>query len=464
MTHRHRLNLRCLPAAVIAVALPALATQAGSAAGSAVARGLEIKAPASVGLPFQALAARGGRTTTPSLAGRGSYRVRAGENLRILVHAYAVWGRPRTCSLTVERGSYRRSFRVSGVVSNFLAVLRTSRQARAGVWNLAVGCRARRQRPSRLARRAVIVSSSRAARGSLTGRSRPEIEPLQASRPAQIGKFGLGGTPPNPGFPNGQCTYFAYEQRPDIYWTSVDSGAPRSGWDADKWSVYAAQYGHFPEGGTPLVGSVMVEPASSRSWVGHVAYVTQVLGGSQWITQEMNTDGNGTPNKVFTVVNDFGPGSGYYYVAGQLHRHVVPGTVFIYGGPVLMPPTPPTTTATTTTPAPTTTTTTATTTTTTAPPPPPSWSETAGGVTHTWTNYMNAGGTQGPSIASNQTIAVSCAVQGFAVADGDTWWYRIHSSPWNDTFYASADAFYNNGQTSGSLLGTPFVDPAVAHC
>jgi len=104
-----------------------------------------------------------------------------------------------------------------------------------------------------------------------------------------------------------------------------------------------------------------------------------------------------------------------------------------------------------------------------APPPPPppapsTHSETVGGVTHTWTNYSNAGGTEGSSIPSNQTVQVSCKVQGFKVADGDTWWYRIASSPWNNAFYASADAFYNDGQTPGSLTGTPFVDGSVPNC
>jgi hypothetical protein len=96
--------------------------------------------------------------------------------------------------------------------------------------------------------------------------------------------------------------------------------------------------------------------------------------------------------------------------------------------------------------------------------PTPTWAETAGGVAHTWTNYTNAGGNQGPSIASNQTVAIACKVTGFRVADGNTWWYRIASSPWNNAYYVSADAFYNNGATSGSLHGTPFVDPAVANC
>jgi hypothetical protein len=98
------------------------------------------------------------------------------------------------------------------------------------------------------------------------------------------------------------------------------------------------------------------------------------------------------------------------------------------------------------------------------PPPPTTYAETTGGVAHTWTNYTNAGGTQGPTIAAYATVQIACKLQGFRVADGNTWWYRIASSPWNSQFYVSADAFYNNGQTSGSLHGTPFVDPKVRDC
>jgi hypothetical protein len=85
-------------------------------------------------------------------------------------------------------------------------------------------------------------------------------------------------------------------------------------------------------------------------------------------------------------------------------------------------------------------------------------------VAHTWTNYTNAGGTEGPEIADHQTVAISCRLQGFTVADGNDWWYRIASSPWSNSYYVSADAFYNNGATSGSLTGTPFVDTNVAMC
>ena len=90
--------------------------------------------------------------------------------------------------------------------------------------------------------------------------------------------------------------------------------------------------------------------------------------------------------------------------------------------------------------------------------------ETTGSVAHTWTNYSNAGGTQGPSIASNASVTIACKVTGFRVADGNTWWYKIASAPWSGAYYVSADAFYNNGSTSGSLHGTPFVDPNVSDC
>jgi hypothetical protein len=96
--------------------------------------------------------------------------------------------------------------------------------------------------------------------------------------------------------------------------------------------------------------------------------------------------------------------------------------------------------------------------------PVPQAAETTGSTANTWTNYLTAGGTGGPSLAANQTVQIACKVTGFKVADGDTWWYRIASSPWNGAYYVSADAFYNNGQTSGSLKGTPQVDPAIPTC
>ncbi|MGE5700815.1 MAG: IPT/TIG domain-containing protein [Arthrospira platensis] len=98
------------------------------------------------------------------------------------------------------------------------------------------------------------------------------------------------------------------------------------------------------------------------------------------------------------------------------------------------------------------------------PAPPGAIAETAGGNANTWTNFQDAGGTQGPTIQAGTTVAITCKITGFQVQDGNTWWYLIHSAPWSDNYFVSADAFYNNGQTSGSLLGTPFVDNAVPDC
>jgi hypothetical protein len=97
-------------------------------------------------------------------------------------------------------------------------------------------------------------------------------------------------------------------------------------------------------------------------------------------------------------------------------------------------------------------------------PAPTTYSETVGGTSHTWSDFSDAGGTAGPSIAAFTTVQIACKVTGFQVSDSNTGWYRIASSPWNNDFYVSADAFYNNGSTSGSLHGTPFVDTNVPNC
>jgi hypothetical protein len=132
--------------------------------------------------------------------------------------------------------------------------------------------------------------------------------------------------------------------------------------------------------------------------------------------------------------------------------------------PVNPPSTPPASNRTPQTSMTTTTTPTATTPTSTSTKPRNRYTETSGGTANTWTDYRNASGTAGPAISAFQSVQIDCAIQGFRVADGNTWWYRIASAPWSGNFYVSADAFYNNGRTSGSLTGTPFVDPAVRPC
>jgi hypothetical protein len=93
------------------------------------------------------------------------------------------------------------------------------------------------------------------------------------------------------------------------------------------------------------------------------------------------------------------------------------------------------------------------------------FSETPGSEVNTWSDYADGGGTHGPTIPSHETVQVKCRVEGLRVSDGNTWWYRIASSPWNDAYYGSADAFYNEpGVTSGSLVGTPFYEAQVPIC
>jgi hypothetical protein len=107
----------------------------------------------------------------------------------------------------------------------------------------------------------------------------------------------------------------------------------------------------------------------------------------------------------------------------------------------------------------------------TTPPSTPSqptaantYPETTGSVVRTWTDYADGGGTEGPEIGSNVTVQITCRVQGLEVPDTDTWWYQIASSPWDNTYYSSADPYYNDGQTSGGLHGTPLVDTNVPVC
>jgi hypothetical protein len=95
---------------------------------------------------------------------------------------------------------------------------------------------------------------------------------------------------------------------------------------------------------------------------------------------------------------------------------------------------------------------------------PQTLAETSGSLVNTWTDYSTGTGTKGPTRPSNDTVQIACRLRGFVVADGNPWWYRVASDPWSGGYYGSADAFYNNGATSGSLHGTPFVDTAVPVC
>lgn len=203
--------------------------------------------------------------------------------------------------------------------------------------------------------------------------------------------------------------------------------------NAIDWGPKAAARG-YAVNTTPAIGSVAW---SNRGYYGHVAWVADVQG-SNVVIEEYNEYGNGVYSSRTLPSTAF---SGYIHFADRPAAPLPPPPP--PGGTTPPPPTP--------TPTP-------------QPAPATTWSETTGGVAHTWTDYTSAGGTQGQSVAANQTVQISCRLTGFTVADGNNWWYLIASGPWDNAYYVSADAFYNNGQTSGSLLNTPFVDTNVAVC
>lgn len=92
------------------------------------------------------------------------------------------------------------------------------------------------------------------------------------------------------------------------------------------------------------------------------------------------------------------------------------------------------------------------------------WTETTFSGSKTFANFVDAGNPQGVALSPGQAVQVFCRVEGFAVADGDKWWYRIAPSPWNGRYYASADNFYNTPKPTGKPDNGVIVDKRVSLC
>ena len=95
--------------------------------------------------------------------------------------------------------------------------------------------------------------------------------------------------------------------------------------------------------------------------------------------------------------------------------------------------------------------------------PVSTWTETTGTPAHTWADPVQLTGA-GTPLGPRQSVQVLCRVKGYIVQDGDPWWYRLASRPWNGRYYATSDAFYNNGATSGSVDTGVVVDDQVPVC
>jgi surface antigen len=307
--------------------------------------------------------------------------------------------------------------------------------APSGTWTLATSCTARR-RTSRAHTELLLLTHQSSAPDGSGGKgggdqSCAEIATAPGGEACFIGDpFAIYEA----GTDVGQCTWYAAGMRPDL--DGITTG------NAGQWLKEAS--GKKPEGSVPVVGAIAVNTTADDG-VGHVAYVAGVKNeGATLILDEANLKYDA---KVYLNVET--PASEFQgYIYGGPAGNGPNGPPSPTSSPT---PSPTPTPAPTPNPSP-------------APPPPPTFAETTGSVVHTWTDYSNAGGSEGPSIPSYATVAIQCKVTGFRVEDGNTWWYRIAASPWSGNYYASADAFYNNGETSGSLKGTPFVDPSVPNC
>lgn len=100
-----------------------------------------------------------------------------------------------------------------------------------------------------------------------------------------------------------------------------------------------------------------------------------------------------------------------------------------------------------------------------SPPPPQTWAEqeTPNHPVNTFLNPHNASG-MGPAIAAGQWVQVSCKLYDPYIqsVNPDGYWYRIASSPWNNSYYSPANTFMN-----GDPYGGPYThntDFAVPNC
>jgi hypothetical protein len=92
------------------------------------------------------------------------------------------------------------------------------------------------------------------------------------------------------------------------------------------------------------------------------------------------------------------------------------------------------------------------------------WTETTFSQSKTFAHYKNAGDPTGASLQAHQAVRVSCRVKGFAVADGDRWWYRLAQPPWNGRYYATTDVFYNTPTPTGNPINGISFDKRVPVC
>jgi surface antigen len=407
------------------------------------------------------------KTPSPPVWMKSSIKVKAGSTLKTILDP----GTAKSCKLT-SRGPYqgqKLSWSLKAHERLLKVTLKTKADATPGRWLMSLVCKEPTGQPlsSQFSTQVLGNGGTRLIAEHSSLKISTVRQHRQSAMSGSISKKQIkvpgrgGGSDPGDDYPavwknapqdsmfdnwreyNRECTSFAAWALASRNGFNMPFYDNAKGWGPD---ARARGYTVNP---TPAQGSIAWSNAGQ--W-GHVAYVQGVSGGSVYI-EEYNEWGNGRYDSRTVTASTF---TGYIHFKDIAQTPPAPTTT--------QNPTPPPTTVTVTTTSTTTTTTTQNPPPPPPPPPPQTHPETTGGVAHTWTNYTNAGGTQGPSIPAYSTVQIACRITGFVVADGNPWWYRIASSPWDGNYYVSADAFYNNGATGGSLIGTPWVDPNVPIC
>ncbi|HEY3760076.1 MAG TPA: CHAP domain-containing protein [Solirubrobacteraceae bacterium] len=240
-----------------------------------------------------------------------------------------------TCALSFRgpAGAALGPFRVASHGRHLRWSWRVARDASSGVWVATVACA---QSRAELGPRAARVKEDFVVKGG-HGHTQlfvadalrvhvSRLAPTGAAAPTGGKVVGLGGAG-NP-FPYGQCTYHAFETRPDIYEYAVAHGVPRGGlasgvkyggypdywWNAWRWLGNAQRVG-YPTGTTPIPKALVVFPRGyGGSAVGHVAYVESVNADGSYYVSERNWNYNSNVTKRLVPAG-------------------VSGVGFIYGGP-----------------------------------------------------------------------------------------------------------------------------------
>jgi surface antigen len=208
--------------------------------------------------------------------------------------------RPASCSLTFNGPARRRAgpFRVRAARLHVQYSWRVPRNAAVGAWVAHLKCGSGKplvqdfkvsgKRPKR-GGTLVVPGSMHVGFSS----SAPTLSEGPATQVA-----GLGGG--NPGFPYGQCTYWAWLNRPDIYEYAVAHGQPHGGWNGYVWATFAVAAGELT-GSLPVAHALVTfEPGvyGAAGGTGHIAYVEKVEpNGTRFEISEMNVpEGNSNVN------------------------------------------------------------------------------------------------------------------------------------------------------------------------